>query len=93
MSWETLKVTRRRGDYGPYVVMPDRMTYHCPEAVLLQRNEIGQTRVVLGFRVGVRIVPADEIEGWTGLLANDVLIRSRLGEARFESVPSGLHTA
>lgn len=67
MTWSTQRVTRRSGTHGPYAVARDERTYS-PEAILLQRNEVGETRTVLGYLVGVQIVPAEEIPGWTGFL-------------------------
>ena len=67
MTWSTQRVTRRNGTHGPYAVTQGELMYS-PEAILLQRNEVGETRTVIGFLVGVEIVPAEEIPGWTGLL-------------------------
>jgi hypothetical protein len=92
--WETVKVTRRRSESGPFAVMPDGKTYYCPEVILLQRNDTGSTRTVLGFRVGVQILAADEIEGWAGLLAGDVRVGSCLpGETTMRSILTGFHPA
>lgn len=94
MTWSTIKVTRRSTD-GPHVVMPDGLTMYSPEALLLQADEEGTTRTVLGYLVGVRIVPADEIPGWTGLLTNDRLIQSFAPEERrpWRSVPDRIYSA
>lgn len=62
MTWTTFNTKSNRG--GPYAVTPDRL--YQSELILLQCNETGRTRAVLGFLVGVEYVPAEQIPGWAG---------------------------
>ncbi|MFW0796557.1 hypothetical protein AAFP30_22325 [Gordonia sp. CPCC 205515] len=88
MTWETVKVTRRRSDLGPFAITPQRM--YDAQVILLQRNEIGETRVVLGFLVGAEYLPAEQIPGWSGEFAEDLLNEGWTidGKIHFRSVPT-----
>ncbi|UOG20516.1 hypothetical protein MTX80_15400 [Gordonia amicalis] len=65
MTWSTFDVKRRDERFGPNAVLADGRQL-CSEVILLQRNETGATRVVLGFLVGTEYVPIEQVPGWTG---------------------------
>ena len=90
MAWETFNTRRRDYRYGPYAVTPDRC--FSAEVILIQRDETGRTRVVLGFLVGAEYVSAERIPGWTGEFARSMLISTqRDGRGLFRSVPDATY--
>lgn len=60
MTWSTFNVKRRDDRYGPDALTTDGQRFSA-EAILLQRNETGNTRAVLGFLVGTEYKPVEEI--------------------------------
>ncbi|MBR7191922.1 hypothetical protein [Gordonia sp. SCSIO 19800] len=65
MSWQTFGIERRDDRYGPYAPLVDG-GHQSAEVILLQRNDTGKTRAVLGFLVGAEYVPIEDLPGWTG---------------------------
>ncbi len=65
MTWSTFNVKRRDDRYGPDAITTDG-TRLSAEVILLQRNETGHTRAVLGFLVGAEYLPVEEIPNGTG---------------------------
>jgi hypothetical protein len=66
MTWTTTAVTPTRKADEVFALTDDPAITYSSRAMLLQRNETGETRVVLGFAAGVAILPADELPAWNG---------------------------
>ncbi|ORM37954.1 hypothetical protein [Williamsia sp. 1135] len=66
-AWKTIRVTSHHGREVEtvYAVCSDQRYYEA-EAILIQSDETGTTRTVLGFLFGFSIVPAEELPGWLG---------------------------
>ena len=65
MTWTTFNVKRRDDRHGPDAITTDGRRLSA-EVILLQRNETGNTRAVLGFLVGAEYVPLEGIPNSTG---------------------------
>ena len=65
MTWSTFDIKRRDDRHGPDALTTDGQRLSA-EAILLQRNETGNTRAVLGFLVGTEYKPVEEIPNATG---------------------------
>ena len=65
MTWQTFNLKRRDDRYGPDAITADGRRLSA-EVILLQRNETGNTRAVLGFLVGAEYLPVEEIPNGTG---------------------------
>lgn len=65
MSWQTFDVKRRDDQHGPHALTTDGQRFSA-EVILLQRNETGSTRAVLGFLVGTEYKPIEEVPNSTG---------------------------
>lgn len=68
MTWSTFNVKRRDDRYGPDAITTDGRRLSA-EVILLQRNETGNTRAVLGFLVGAEYMPLECIPNGTGRTA------------------------
>lgn len=69
-SWSTVSVTRQGRNDVLFALTDNPAVYYPSKAMLLQRNSVGDTRVVLGFERGIEIVAVEELDDWNGTVTS-----------------------